>query len=317
MVANESEAALSVMIAAWNCWGDLERCLHSILQDPEIPSNLEIVVVDNGSEDGTPAKLLRSFPGVRLARNEANLGHTRAVNQAMELARGEFLLVLDADTVVRPGAFARLLTFLRERPEVAVAAPRMFNGDGTIQETARSFPKPINGLLGRQSILTRWFPNNRFVKQYLRTEDRARSSPFRVDWVSAACMMFPAALVRRIGPWDEGYHSYWVDADWCMRAGIAGGTIYCVPGAQVVHFEQNRRGRRKSARRIVLFHRSVNRFYRNHYTRGWLDPRAVAASLVLGVRAAFLVTGNLFLPPDGIVESKNPIAILEERPKEE
>ena len=317
MTSDQSPTAFSILIAAWNCWSDLERCLDSILRDPEVHPSFETIVVDNGSEDGTPAKLARSFPTVRLVRNEENLGHTRAVNQGIELARGEFLLVLDADTVVKPGAFVRLLTFLKERPEVAVVAPRMFNGDGSIQETARSFPRPINGLLGRQSLLTRWFPNNRFVRSYMRSEQRGRSSPFRVDWVSAACMMFPAALVRRIGSWDEGYHSYWVDADWCLRAANAGGAVYCIPEAQVVHFEQNRRGKRKSASRIILFHRSVNRFYRKHYTRGWLDPRAAVASLVLGVRAVLLIAGNLFLPADGTAETKDTMAILEERPTKE
>lgn len=293
---------VSIVIAAWNSWSDLEPCLRSVYDDRNAASRFEVVVVDNDSRDETPEKLSRSFPEVRQLRNPTNAGHTRAVNQGTDLATGRFVMLLDADTVVRPGALDRLATFLSEHPDVFVVAPRMFNGDGTLQETARDFPRPINGLFGRQSLLTRWFPNNRFAKRYLRTGDRGRGEPFEVDWVSAACMMFPRQLVERIGPWDEGFSGYWVDADWCRRAGNAGGRVFCDPRAEVVHHEQNRRGKRKSPARIVAFHRGVNRFYRKHFSRGYLDPRAIAAALALGCRAALLILGNAFLPADDAPE---------------
>jgi GT2 family glycosyltransferase len=235
---------------------------------------------------------------VHQIRNHTNEGHTRAVNQGIVAANGELILLLDADTIVRAGTVRALESFLKARPEVSIVAPRMFNGDGTLQETARDFPRPINGLFGRQSVLTRWFPANRFSKRYLRTDERERDEPFEVEWVSAACMMFRRSLPDRIGPWDEGFHSYWVDADWCMRAGRAGGLVFCDPRAEVVHYEQNRRGKRKSPARIVLFHRSVYRFYRKHYTFGVWDPRAVVAAIALALRAGLLVLGNALLPED-------------------
>lgn len=294
----DRKVSVSVVIAAWNSWHDLEPCLRSIFDDVGGSSRYEVIVVDNQSQDGTPEKLARAFPQVRQIRNARNEGHTRAVNQGIAHANGETILLLDADTVVRPGVVDRLERFLNDHPDTFIVAPRMFNGDGSLQETARDFPRPINGLFGRQSVLTRWFPDNRFAKRYLRTEDRDRKEPFEVEWVSAACMMFPRRLADVIGPWDEGFHSYWVDADWCKRAGEAGGRIFCDPGSEVIHYEQNRRGKRKSPARIMMFHRSVLRFYRKHYSFGYWDPRAIVAAIALGLRAGLLVLGNVFLAPD-------------------
>jgi N-acetylglucosaminyl-diphospho-decaprenol L-rhamnosyltransferase len=286
---------LSVIVAAWNSRDDLAACLRSIMLERGVP--LEVIVVDNGSSDGTARFLASNHPGVRVIANASNLGHCRAINQGLRAARGRYVLVLDADAVVHPQALERLVDFMRRSADAAVAAPRMLNPDGTVQETARSFPRVANGLFGRQTLLSRLFPNNPFSRSYLRRQSLQDREPFRVDWVSAACMIFPRELVERIGPWDEGFDGYWVDADWCSRAGKAGGLVYCVPSALVTHHEQNRAGQRKSAARIVSFHRGVHRFYRKHYTRGRLDPRALLAAAVLGGRALALLAGNLFLAP--------------------
>ena len=201
-------------------------------------------------------------------------------------------MVLDADTVVLPGTVPRLIAFLRDRDDAAVVAPRMMNCDGSLQETARRFPTVAAALFGRQTILTRLFPNNRFSRTYLQRDKQEESLPFEVDWVSAACMAFPRTLVERLGPWDEGFGGYWVDADWCARAQTVG-RVFCLPAGRVIHAEQNRPDRRKGTRRIVQFHRGVYRFYRKHYTRGIFDPRALSAAAGLSLRAALLVLIDL------------------------
>jgi hypothetical protein len=292
---SDSMTELSIVIATHDSGAFLEPCLTSIVREDV---STDLIVVDNASTDGSIAELTRRFPAARVIGNVVNAGHCRALNQGIAAARAGLVMVLDVDTIIVPGALRGLLDFMRAHPEVAIVAPRMLNTDGSIQETARRFPGVINGLFGRQTLLTRLFPDNRFSRAYLARDRRDDTRPFEVDWVSAACMVFRRDLTTTIGAWDEGFGGYWVDADWCRRAHRAG-RVYCLPSARVVHCEQNRSGRRKDARRILQFHAGVSRFYRKHYTAGVLDPRAVAAAVALGCRAALLIAGNRLLPGRG------------------
>jgi GT2 family glycosyltransferase len=289
MLRHVPHPAVSIIIAARNSARDLETCVPSIVDGTSLP--FEIIIVDNGSVDGTAARFRSAYPSVSVIANRSNAGHCRAINQGLAVAAAEFVLVLDADTILVPEAIDRLAAFLRTRPEAVIVAPRMLNPDGSVQETARRFPRPINGLFGRQTILTKLLPRNRFSLAYLQRRDIDATQPFEVDWVSAACMMFRRNLVERIGVWDEGFGGYWVDADWCRRAHAAG-RVFCEPAARVWHIEQHRAGRKKTPARIIQFHAGANRFYRKHYTSGWLDPRALLSTAVLAGRAALLVLVN-------------------------
>lgn len=281
---------LSIIIATRNSSRFIEPCLTSLSEGHDGVC-AETIVVDNASSDRTLEIVRARFPHVTVIRNDTNHGHCRAMNEGIAAARGTYLMVLDVDTIVGAGTLRHLCEFLRSHEDAAIVAPRMLNVDGSVQETARRFPSVINGIFGRQTMLTRLFPNNRYLRAYLQREQRDETNPFEVDWVSAACMAFRRTLVDRLGPWDEGFGGYWVDADWCARAHSVG-RVYCVPAGLVVHTEQNRAAQRKGARRIVQFHTGVYRFYRKHYTRGVADPRAIAAALALGARAALLVAGD-------------------------
>lgn len=283
---------MSVVLAARNNWHYVRECLLSLPEGGV--SDYEVIVVDNASTDGTVKGIRERFPSVRIIQNATNAGHCRAMNQGIEASRGKYVLVLDGDTVLVSGAALRLVRFLEARPDVAIVAPRMLNEDGSVQETARSFPTVMNGLWGRQSLLTAWFPNHPMSKKYLRRDALTATEPFEVDWVSAAAMLFRRALPERIGYWDEAIRGYWVDADWCKTAHQAG-TVYCDPGSKVIHFEQNRKGIKKTTPRILLFHEGAYRFYTKHYTVGALDPRAWFAAAALGARALLLIVADFFL----------------------
>jgi hypothetical protein len=307
---------LSILIITWNAWPHLRRCLASLRANED--AEFEIVVIDNASTDGTVANVRRHFPRVRVHANPSNLGGARALNQGFSLVSGEYVLRLDADTELHREAIARLLRFLDDRPDVSVVAPRTYNSDGSVQESARSFPTPLSGLFGRQSLLTRLFPNNRFSRRYLRRDMLTATEPFQVEQVSAACMLLRRSLVAEAGPWDEGYPAaYWDDTDWCRTLHQLGKKIYCVPQAAVVHHESNHAGKKKSPRRIWMFHLGAYRFYRKHYTLGPFDPRALVALAALTVRAGLLLVHNHFLP-DAPVEPLVPRpapagSVLEER----
>jgi GT2 family glycosyltransferase len=246
------------------------------------------VVIDNASADQSVDNLRRWFPGVQVYANPTNIGHARAVNQGFTLVKGDYVLLLDADTELEAGAVDILLRFLADRPDVSMVAPRIYNTDGSVQETARNFPSVMSGLFGRHSLLTRLFPNNRFSRRYLLRDRLGATEPFQVEQVSAACMLFRRSLIDEAGPWDPGYEGYWVDTDWCMRLQRLDKKIYCVPKVRVVHRESNQPGKQKSLSRIWMFHRGAYRLYRKNFTWGVLDPRALFALVALSTRAALL-----------------------------
>jgi len=285
---------LTVLVITWNGWSDTRRCLESVRASAL--ESAEVLVFDNASSDGTPDHVAREFSDARLIRNPQNLGHTVGFNRAMAYARGEYVLVLDSDTELDGDTVAQLLAFIAGRADVGMVAPRTLNSDGSVQESARRFPRPINGLFGRQSVLTRLFPGNPLSRRYLLTDRLDTSEPYEVEQISSACMLFRRELFSTVGPWDEGYPGYWVDSDWCFRVGKAGSKIFCLPRARVIHHEQNRRGKRKSLRRIWMFHYGAYRFYTKNMTWGTFDPRAVIAAVALAAHGLVQFAQNLLLP---------------------
>ena len=284
---------LTIMTVSWNGWHHTRRCLESI-ERSVLPAH-EVLVIDNASSDGTAQHIEQLFPSVRVVQNQANVGHTRAVNQGVVLARGENILLLDFDTELAADAVGLMLDFLDRRPDVGMVTARTYNTDGSIQPTARRFPTAMSGVFGRQSVLTRWFPNNRFTRQYLQTEALTTTEPYEVEQISGACMLFRRSVFESVGAWDEKYFAYWVDTDWCFKMRRRGWKIYCVPQASVIHHEQNHTGKKKSARRLWMFHYGAYRFYRNNRTLGAFDPRAVLAGVALSARFLFQLAQNAFI----------------------
>lgn len=289
---------LSIVVVTWNGWRDTQLLLAS-LRRADLPPH-ELVVVDNASSDGTPGLLRAAWPEVRLTCNSENRGHAAGVNQAVSLARGDLVLLLDSDTEVSPDAVRRLVEHLQSDPVIGVAAPRTFNTDGSVQQTARSLPSAMSGLFGRRSLLTRWWPGNPFSRRYLMSDHLLDSQPHLVEQVSAACMLFRRGLFMSVGPWDLGYRGYWVDTDWCARVRRAGVGIVCVPASRIVHHEQNRPGRRVAPARIWMFHLGAWRFYRLHRCAGWADPRVWLAGALLALRGLVQLGLNVWRREDGL-----------------
>lgn len=283
--------ALSVVIVSWNGWAELDHCLASLYKQ-ELPTT-EVIVIDNASTDGTPLRIREHYPSVDLRCLTMNVGHTKAVNIGFSLARGTFVLLLDSDTVLIDGCIDRMIAFLVEQSAAYLAAPRTLNTDGTVQETARNLPTPLSGLFGRQSTLTRWFPDNAISRRYLAREHLGSTEPFVVEQVGGACMFFRRELLDKVGFWDERYFGYWVDTDWCYRLKAQGLPVFCVPNAQVIHHESNARGKRKSARRIWIFHYGAWQLYTRWCTRGAWDPRSALVGVALLTRALLHMMLNL------------------------
>lgn len=278
-------ADLSICIVNWNTRDDLEQALLSLHQpDPGI--DLEVVVVDNASHDGSADMVRQRFPRAALIASSTNLGFARGYNLAVSRTRGRHLLILNPDTVVHPGALEAITAFLDSRPEAAAVGPRLLNRDGSIQPSCRRFPNTWAAIF-RNTLLGRVFSGNRFVRAYLMA-DFDHLSIREVDWISGAAMAIRREAWEQVGGFDEGFFMYAEDMDWCLRAHQAGWRIYYLPGAVITH----RIGASSDQRPLAMvaqFHRSMARFYRKHYARRW--PWGLRSLPVLGIwaRAALVM----------------------------
>jgi GT2 family glycosyltransferase len=220
---------LSILIVSWNTRTLLEQCLASIYT-PAPPFPFEVLIVDNASSDGSPAMIRERFPQAKLIENRDNPGFARANNQAIHRSAGEYVLLLNPDTIVRPGGLAELVRFLDERPEAGAAGPRLLNPDGTLQVSA--FPRPT---LFREFWflfhLDRFYPLARYPLSRWGGEE-----PKEVEILMGACLLLRRKVLDQVGPLDEDFFIYSEEVDLCTRVRRGGWRLYWTPRAEVVHY---------------------------------------------------------------------------------
>lgn len=292
---------LSIIIVNYNTEDLLRRCLSAV-DDRNHQFPIETLVVDNGSRDGSVSMVRRDFPSVRLIENEENMGFARANNIGLEVARGDYILMLNSDTKVLGDALCKLVTFLNSHPEAAVVSGRLVYPDFSDQGVARTFPTPLNALFGRRSILTKLFPNNKYSKRYMVSRQNQSGEPFEVDWVSGACLMARKTVVEEVGRLDDGFFMYWEDADLCYRIKQKNWKIYCVPEAVVIHYEGKSSLGKNGSRLIIEFNKSVYRYYRKHYIKNFFGLKNLVAVSGLTARTLMLLIANACR--SGIIGSK-------------
>jgi GT2 family glycosyltransferase len=243
---------LSIILVNWNAAPVLIECLRRALPELNTVSG-ECIVVDNGSSGEDLLALEREFPQLQIIANPRNLGFARAVNQGIKKSRGRYLLLLNPDAFLSAGSLRALITFLDAEPKVGIVGPRIVNLDGSLQGSARAFPRLATGLFGRTSFLSRLFPRNPFTgRQVLALNGQQdRSQP--VDWVSGACMFLRRQVLEEVGLLDERFFLYWEDADICWRARQAGWLVVYYPHTDVTHLI-GACSRRAPVRSLVAFH---------------------------------------------------------------
>ncbi|MBS1715310.1 MAG: glycosyltransferase family 2 protein [Armatimonadetes bacterium] len=284
---------LSITICSWNTVEDLRACLQSLKAEAAQVPGFEVIVVDNASEDGSPDMVESEFPEFRLLRQTVNLGFTGGHNLAIAERAGRHVALLNSDTVVHPGAVRTVLEFMEGRPDAGVVGPKLLNPDGSLQYSCRKFPDPLAAAF-RNTFLGRWFPDNRYVRDYL-MKDVAHDQTREVDWVSGAAMFIRDDLVDAIGGLDDRYFMYCEDTDFCKRTWEAGYKVVYLPTAVVTH-AIGRSTDRVANKMIVRFHKSMFRFYRKHLIpRVWVPLRPgclLLAALALSTRAGLFLAGN-------------------------
>jgi N-acetylglucosaminyl-diphospho-decaprenol L-rhamnosyltransferase len=244
-------------------------------------TELDAVVVDNASGDGTVERVRRHAPWARLIESPRNLGFAAGCNLGVaRLPESDLIVLLNPDVEVRADFLTRLAA-LEWPAHVAARGPAVLDEGGRLEQSARGFPRARTGVLGRSSWLARVHPDSRLLRADL-VADRSAGAR-TVDWVSGACMIAPAKMFETVGPLDEGYFMYWEDADWCLRASRLGYCVLYEPALVVVHHQGSSSAKRLVATTIA-FHRSAFRYWRMNVSRSAIS--LVAGALALAIRCA-------------------------------
>jgi N-acetylglucosaminyl-diphospho-decaprenol L-rhamnosyltransferase len=263
----------------------LAGCVRSVLADASA-GPVEVVVVDNGSSDGSVDTLRAAVPEARVVRAPGNVGYARAANLGAAACRAPVVAVLNPDTVVEAGAAKALLDRLDREARLGAVGPRLRNPDGTDYPSARAMPT-IPVAIGH-ALVGLWKPDNRYTARY-RQLDADPSVPRLVDWLSGAAIWLRRTALDDVGGWDERYFMYLEDTDLCWRLRRAGWDVAYEPAAVVDH-EQGVITARRPYRMLLEHHRSAWRFAKVRLTgaRALLLPFAAvffAARAVLAVGA--------------------------------
>lgn len=258
----EMNLELSICIVTLRAKALLRDCLRSIYENTHSIS-FEIVVVDNNSQDGTVEMLRDEFPRVHLITNSNNAGFARPSNQAIKASCGDYLLLLNNDTIILPDALDRLVTFMQAHPDVGICGPKVLNRDGTLQKQCRrSFATPWD-LFCYFSGLATLFPHSALFARYLMTYVDP-DIIHKADAISGSCMLIRREVINRIGLLDERFFAYQEDADYCFRAKQAGWSTYYVPEASIIHYASQGGSRVAPYRSIYEWHRSYWLYYRKN-----------------------------------------------------
>ncbi len=253
---------ITVIIVNYNVKEYLAHSLFSIQRALKgIPS--EIIVVDNNSVDGSISLLKSKFSEVILIENKENLGFGKANNQAIQLARGEFVVLINPDTVVQEDTFLKLLEFFDQHPPAGAVTCKIINPDGTFSIDCRhSIPTPSIALwkvLG----LSKLFPRSRIFGQYNLTY-LDENQTYQVPAISGSFMMIRRQVLDTVGLFDERFFMYCEDIDLCHRINESGYQIYYVPTTQIVHYkgESTKKDRLDY---VVAFNKSLYLFFQKYY----------------------------------------------------
>ncbi len=289
---------LAVVILNYNRADLLADCLASLYAAPA-RCELAVWVVDNASSDGSPEMVRARFPQARLIVSPVNGGFSYGNNLAIApiIAEGsaDYVLLLNNDTVVPPGALDGLVDYLEAHPEVGVVGPKLLLPDGSLDLACRrSFPTPEVSFY-RMTGLSRLFPRSpRFARYNLTYLDPDQET--EVDAVVGACMLLRASVIAEVGLLDEQFFMYGEDLDWCYRIKQYGWRIVYYPGV-VVHHYKRASSTRRAIPSIRAFYDAMRIFHRKHYAA--TTPAPLNALIELGITAKELLAlgRNLLLPP--------------------
>ncbi|MBC8266646.1 MAG: glycosyltransferase [Flavobacteriales bacterium] len=255
---------LSVIIVSYNVKFFLEQCLRSCIKATQ---NLEaeIIVVDNNSVDESAEMVKEKFSNIKLIHNKVNVGFSKANNQAILKAKGDFILLLNPDTLVEEDAFEKSLLFMKQQKEVGAVGVQMIDGKGVfLDESKRGIPDFKTSLfkfLGLHKI----FPKSKYFNHYY-LGDLEKDKRHEVDILVGAFMLLRKSVLDEVGLLDEQFFMYWEDTDLCMRIREKGYKNYYLGDIKIIHYK-GESNKRHTLSFTIGFNKSMLAFVKKHFSK--------------------------------------------------
>ena len=244
---------MSIVLVCWNNKAYLDPCLKS-LYEGGLRSTFDVIVVDNGSTDGSQEMLREKYPDVKIIENGRNLGLSKASNQGIEATDGKYVLLLNNDTLVNADALDSMVDYLNAHPEAGAVGGTLLNEDGTFQAGYADFSTLKEEFLITSSIGWRkWkgYPSH-----------KVSDEPVPVGWMSSACLLVRRETLNQIGLLDETYFIYGDEADLQYRINKAGWQVVYLPKIFTIHLGGRSMNRWRRRARV---YRGKLLFYQKNY----------------------------------------------------
>ncbi|MCX8015379.1 MAG: glycosyltransferase family 2 protein [candidate division WOR-3 bacterium] len=266
---------LSIVIISFNTRPFILKCVNSILKNYN-NDEFEIIIVDNASQDDSISELQLYYNNIKLIKNINNVGYAKANNQAIKIAKGQYVLLLNPDTIVFPNTLTRVIDFMDNNPQVGVVSCKVILPNGKIDPAChRGFPTPWASFcyfVGLEKL----FPKNRLFGRY-HLGWLSLDTIHEIDTPSGCFYMIRKSLVEEVGLLDENYFLYYEEVDWSYRIKKRGWKIYFLPDVKIIHYKGASSGIKKSSKKLTnvskqtkkmainAFCNSMKYFYNKHY----------------------------------------------------
>jgi GT2 family glycosyltransferase len=269
---------LSIVIVSWNTRDLLACCLRSLYDFP-LSDKFEIWVVDNNSSDHSVEMIKDQFPQVKIIENKQNQGFAHGNNQAIRRSSGKYVMLLNPDTEVKPGALDVLVNFLEEEPQAAAAGAKLVSPDGGLQSSCHpelTLPREMWRLFHLDTL-------HRYGTYNMHKWDP--KMPRQVDVLQGAALVLRSEALKQVGLLDEDYFMYTEEVDLCFRLRKAGWRLYWIPEAEVLHYG-GQSTKLVAEKMFLALYESRLKFFRKHYgstaARGYKLVLTAAALARLG-----------------------------------
>ena len=259
---------LSIVIVSWNVRRLLGTCLASI-DACRGGLEIEVIVVDAGSVDGSPLMVREQYPWVHLIARPDNVGFPKGNNIGFEKARGRYVLLLNPDTEIIGDALIEMVAYLDIHDDVGAVGGLLRSTDGTVQSSRRRFPTLATAVF--ESTWFEPFAPHSILRHYY-AEDLPVDEPVDVDWLMGACLMVRQEVIEQVGRMDEAYFMYSEELDWCRRIKDSGWRVVYLPTAEIIH-HVGKSSEQAIVERHINFQRAKLRYFRKY------DGRLTAAFL--------------------------------------
>ena len=258
---------LSIIIVNYNVKEFILNLLQSINSAAKNIS-YEVIIVDNASDDGSVEIIKEKFPSVNLIVNTKNVGFGKANNQALTNAKGDFILLINPDTIVREDTFDRMFAFFESMPEAGMAGCKVLNPDGTLQLACRrSFPGPWTSFTKVVGLSTLFPKSKLFAKYNLTYLDENKT--YEVDAISGSFMMLRKEVYAKIGGFDPEFFMYGEDLDLCYRVQKSGFKVFYVHSTEIIHYK-GESTKRSSLDETKVFYDAMHLFVKKHFSSSFI-----------------------------------------------